>query len=140
MISVLLSLILSFMSLSNAKTTPIEEQIESLTWKNRIIVLYAPEGKDKAFLEQKKLLDDHKKGTQVRDLVVIECLGEALNVEDKGYVARHFEHNLAEFGVWLIGKDGSTKLAKSKPVPTEKFFGLIDSMPMRRAEMKRENR
>lgn len=126
------------MSLSNAKTPPIEEQIESLTWKNRIIVLYAPEEKDKAFVAQKKLLDDHKKGTQERDLVIIECVGDVLNLEDKGYVARHFEHDLAEFGVWLIGKDGSTKLAKNKPVPTEKFFGLIDSMPMRRSEMKRD--
>ncbi len=139
--SVLISLVLSCMFLSDeAKTTPIEDRIESLTWKNRIIVLYAPGGNDEEFLEQKRILANNKKATQERDLVVIECVGNALTYEDKGYVARHFDHDLAQFGVWLIGKDGGTKLAKNKPVPTEKFFGLIDSMPMRRAEMKRDGR
>ncbi len=138
--AVFLPFLLSALLLSSMKPMPLHEQIESLAWKNRIIILYAPADDDKALLTQKKILAEQKKGTQERDLVIIECIGEDLTMEDKGYVARHFDHDLGEFGVWLIGKDGGTKLAKTKPVGTDKFFGLIDAMPMRRAEMKRDGR
>lgn len=37
----------------------------------------------------------------------------------------------------LIGKDGSTKLTSNTLVNPQKLFALIDSMPMRQAEMHR---
>ncbi len=39
-------------------------------------------------------------------------------------------------GIVLIGKDGSIKLKKPFLVSAKEIFDLIDSMPMRRAEMK----
>ena len=42
------------------------------------------------------------------------------------------------FALRLVGKDGGVKLARSKPVPMEEIYALIDTMPMRRSEMKRE--
>jgi hypothetical protein len=41
-------------------------------------------------------------------------------------------------GLLLIGKDGGVKLKKEFIVPPDEIFTLIDSMPMRRAEMKNE--
>ena len=43
------------------------------------------------------------------------------------------------FRITLIGKDGGRKLSRSKPVAVQELFGLIDSMPMRQAEMARES-
>jgi len=37
----------------------------------------------------------------------------------------------------LVGKDGSVKLFESEPVSAKRLFELIDSMPMRRQEMRR---
>ncbi len=120
--------------------TPLWEKLQSLTWKNRVIVIYVPEADSKDFQKQKQILAEKTKGVRDRDLVVIECIGKTLSAEDRNYVARHFNHDLAEFGVWLIGKDGGTKLSETRPVTTEKFFSLIDAMPMRQSEMKRDGK
>ena len=131
------SLLLSF---SFTKDTSLEKKLKSLTWKNRVIVLYAPEASSTEFQQQKQILAAKTKDLQERDLVVIECVGNALSAEDKNYMKSHFTHDLTGFGVWLMGKDGGTKLSSTQPVSTEKFFSLIDSMPMRQAEMKRDGK
>lgn len=46
----------------------------------------------------------------------------------------------APFTFILIGRDGGEKLRSSDLVTIEKLFGLIDAMPMRKAEMKRSPR
>jgi len=114
--------------------------MERLTWKNRVIVVYTPEAGSKDFQKQKQILAEKTKGVKERDLVIIECVGKTLSPEDKNYVSRHFNHDLTQFGVWLVGKDGGTKLSEAKPVTTEKIFSLIDSMPMRQSEMKRDGK
>jgi hypothetical protein len=38
--------------------------------------------------------------------------------------------------VLLIGKDGGVKLRAEEPLPAAEFFALIDTMPMRRREMR----
>ena len=137
LVTILLSSLLLF---SFSKEVPLWEKMQSLAWKNRVIVLYAPEGNSKEFQQQKQILAAQTKELKARDLVVIECVGKILSAEDKNYVAHHFRHDLTGFGVWLVGKDGGTKLSETKPVTTQKFFSLIDSMPMRRAEMKRDEK
>ncbi|WP_420845130.1 DUF4174 domain-containing protein [Maribacter litopenaei] len=39
----------------------------------------------------------------------------------------------------LIGKDGGIKMIENYPLVSQKVFDRIDSMPMRRAEMKDNN-
>ena len=40
------------------------------------------------------------------------------------------------FEVLLIGLDGTIKLRKTSAIPVQELFDLIDSMPMRKAEMR----
>lgn len=40
------------------------------------------------------------------------------------------------FTIVLIGKDGGEKFRSVEPVPADKLFSVIDSMPMRKQEMK----
>ncbi|MPR33245.1 DUF4174 domain-containing protein [Salmonirosea aquatica] len=136
--SVILHLFLSSLLLATFfAEIPLREKLESLTWKNRVIVIYTPDASSKEFQQQKQILAAKPKELKERDLVVIECVGQTLDAEDKNYLARHFSHDLTKFGVWLVGKDGGTKLTETQPVTAEKFFSLIDSMPMRQAEMRR---
>lgn len=115
---------------------PLWEQLQRLTWKNRVVVIYAPRADSDKLQQQRQQLSNHQPGARERDLVVIECIGPTMNSEDKNYLKRHFNHNMTTFGVWLIGKDGGTKLAGTEPIEASEFFELIDSMPMRKAEMK----
>lgn len=136
--SLLVPLLLTpFFLFSFSKEVPLWEKMQSLAWKNRVIVLYAPETNSKEFEQQKQILAAQTNELKERDLVVVECVGKTLSAEDKNYLAHHFTHDLSGFGVWLVGKDGGTKLSATKPVTTAKFFSLIDSMPMRQSEIKR---
>jgi hypothetical protein len=45
----------------------------------------------------------------------------------------------AAFEVLLVGKDGGVKLRREAPVAVSEIAALIDAMPMRREEMRRES-
>lgn len=117
----------------------LQDRIGSLIWKNRIVLVYAPSVESDAFQEQMRQFEDQQAEFDDRDLVVIECLPAQLSRADQSYLIRQFQSNPSNFGVWLIGKDGSVKLQSEEPVETKKLFGLIDSMPMRQAEIKRRD-
>jgi hypothetical protein len=85
-------------------------------------------GKDKTeHKQQLSLLKQDSIGMAERDLVIITVEKEA----------EYKKYNVApnQFTLLLIGKDGGEKLRSTKPVEVETIFRLIDSMPMRQAEM-----
>jgi len=65
-------------------------------------------------------------GTQVIDSVLRDQFYESFDVA-KG-----------NFAVILIGKDGTKKLRQSSPLETDTLFSVIDAMPMRQREMRKE--
>ena len=59
--------------------------------------------------------------------------------EDELAAMRHrFKVEPTEFLVILIGKDGEEKLSNTAPVPVDEMERLIDSMSMRKSEMRPE--
>lgn len=63
-----------------------------------------------------------------RDLVVI--------IVEKETEYKKYNVTPDQFTLLLIGKDGGEKFRSAKPVEIETIFRLIDSMPMRQAEMR----
>ncbi len=135
------SLLYSFLAvpllMATLAETPLWEKLERLTWKNRVVVVYAPIDGSRQMQQQVQALSQKTAGIKERDMVVIECVGSTLSSEDKNVINRRFSHDLSKFGVWLIGKDGGVKLSSATAVTAEKLFDLIDTMPMRQSEMKR---
>lgn len=132
------SLLLVPFLVATAADTPLWEKMETMRWKNRVVVVYAPKPTSPELLKQQQFLANKTAEIQDRDMVVIDCIGSTLSSEDKNYIQRHFNHNLSTFGVWLVGKDGGIKHTSTQPVTAEKFFGMIDAMPMRRSEIKND--
>lgn len=57
--------------------------------------------------------------------------------EDELAAVRHrFKVEPGDFLVILVGKDGEEKLSNKAPVPVDQLERLIDSMPMRKNEMR----
>ena len=54
-----------------------------------------------------------------------------------GTLAKKFGVDAKTFAVILLGKDGHDAYRSPKPVPAATLYGLIDAMPLRRAEAKR---
>lgn len=98
---------------------------------HREILLVVQRMDDPDLLIQKKILQADEEGLTERDIIITLITPES----DK----KRFEKLLKNgqgFLFILIGKDGGIKLSSDKPVTLEQLFALIDSMPMRRYEVK----
>jgi hypothetical protein len=132
-----MSLLIFLLGILNmTQTRTLEQKLNEMQGKNRIILLYAPQPNDTAYLQQKRWLSDNKSNLLERDLVIIDCVANQLSDQDTRYLAAHFSYKPNQFGLWLIGKDGGTKLSTQQATPPQQIFDLIDTMPMRRAEMR----
>ena len=135
-----------------AQTAP---ALNALKDKSRVLLVFAPTDRNPLFQQQIALLDRHRDAMRERDLVVIPVLVQAGPTEGPDMVRtihppvasdaeqidlRHRFHVPAgEFTVVLIGKDGGSKLTQHDPVTAERLEQVIDSMPMRRGEMKQKS-
>ncbi|MFN4144264.1 MAG: DUF4174 domain-containing protein [Runella sp.] len=119
------------------QSSTLESKLESMIWKNRVLVVFSPSPNDPQYIQQKKWLGEVGKDLLERDMKVLECVGKDITAEDEKYLKSRFKYSPNEFCAWLIGKDGGVKLLKNKAIHPQELFGLIDSMPMRRQEMKK---
>ena len=60
-----------------------------------------------------------------------------LNNEQQSFLRKKYEV-VDDFVFILIGKDVTVKLRAKQPVLSDGLFGLTDSMPMRKEEMRRK--
>ncbi|MCA0232005.1 MAG: DUF4174 domain-containing protein [Bacteroidetes bacterium] len=115
----------------------LENSLSKMVGKSRVVLVYCPKSSDADFKMQKKWLSEVGGGILERDLCIVDCVEADLTSEDAAHLKERFRYTPNHFCFWLIGKDGEVKLISAKPVKPEQIFGLIDSMPMRREEMKR---
>ncbi|MBB6428947.1 DUF4174 domain-containing protein [Algisphaera agarilytica] len=117
--------------------------MDEFAWSHRPLLVFATSVEEPALLEQRELLAAHREGLNERDMVVIELVGDDLTVDGQPRTAdthalrkRYGVPTSRAFAVLLVGKDTGVKLRSDRPVTAEGVFGLIDSMPMRRQEMR----
>ncbi len=102
--------------------------------KWRVIVALTPSATDPQLDRQRRLYHDMGRGARERDLVLVEAAGSSA----AAVALRHRLGADAGFTALLIGKDGGEKLRSDTPVGKADLFPLIDSMPMRQQEMRKE--
>ncbi len=99
---------------------------------DRLVVVVARPG-DPRINQQHAALERAGDALRERDVVVQDITPET---------ARRQRPELAVgpttiFEVLLVGKDGGVKLRREQPVAASEIVALIDTMPMRRQEMRR---
>lgn len=106
----------------------------------RVLVLYGREDAQHFLIEQQEALNAERDQLAERDLDVIALVGYDLPEPDRQFLMQEpFKLIPSEnFQGWLIGKDGGVKHTFKKPIETGELFGLIDSMPMRKEEAKKQ--
>ncbi len=119
------------------------QSLEDFQWKNRILLLVDTGQDTEALQSQLDELTSDKQALKERDLVIFRVTPDAVYFLDgslsKLKANKIFEKCGLDFdfkGTLLLGKDGGVKLKKPFEVPAQAIFDLIDSMPMRRAEMR----
>lgn len=124
-----------------------EVDLDQYRWENRLVLIFAPSSVDNSYLKQKKELAGKSYELEDRDIIIFELLESGKSTVDKlpltdeqqSYLRREFEVPDDDFAFILIGKDCTVKLRSNQTVSTDDLFALIDSMPMRREEMRRKS-
>jgi len=109
-------------------------------WQHRLLLLGAPTAGQAELQAQKQLLAAAATGLAARDFRVLEVPYDQLTPADRQCWTQELGQPLAGFRVVLVGKDGGVKRASAQPLPPADLFNLVDKMPMRRQEMRRQKK
>ncbi len=121
------------------------QSLAQFQWKNRVVLIFPDRDNAQAARQENLLLGD-RSGLEQRDIVVLEVVGGSIRALlgagadlDVDALMRdtangHHRPQTGEFSTFLVGKDGTVKLATHEPISNGELFAIIDAMPMRAAE------
>lgn len=111
-------------------------------WKTRPVVIIAPATTDPLLTGQQDVLQlpANQAALRKREMVVYTVVGdlaqrdgEPLSVEQARALRKALDvKDGAPATVFLVGKDGGTKMARREVVGATELFGMVDAMPMMR--------
>lgn len=132
---VLLNIICFFMPLQ-------ENPLQEYQWNNRVLLLFTPDFEDDRYKAQVNLLlpeSDAWKERQVKTFAIglKDDDQQQFSKNDIDALRKIYKINESECSVILIGKDGGEKMRSEEIVAPNDIINLIDSMPMRKQEMKK---
>ncbi len=125
-----------------------ERFMQKHEWKNRVLIIKSP---DKLNMEFEKQINEFLNADidlAERKMAVYQISGSQYSLNNYLNPEMSFDwkeipddadlplNEKDEFEVILIGLDGGVKLRQNVLLTLEKLYGIIDSMPMRRWEMK----
>jgi hypothetical protein len=122
--------------------------LDQFKWKNRLLFVFASAANDPNFGALRREIAAQPAEVTDRDLVVFEILdsgaskmnGSRLDPQSAAFFRDHFAVGQKAFTLILVGKDGGVKLRRHDRVALAEIFALIDSMPMRKEEMRQKGR
>lgn len=100
-------------------------------WQARPLVVFAPSQNDPRFERQMALIEAGRAELEERDVVILTDT----DPEADGELRQSLHPR--DFQLVLIGKDGDVKLRKPFPWDVRELSRVIDKMPMRQQEMRR---
>jgi hypothetical protein len=115
-----------------------EMNLEAYKWENRVLLLFAPTTDDAGFGKQKQINRKNMQGMEERQLVVLELVPGGNSENMRQDLLKKFEVEPDSYTLILLGKDGLEKYRSQEPVPLGEVFKIIDQMPMRRQEIRKQ--
>jgi hypothetical protein len=110
-------------------------------WKDRVVVIHGTSEEDEQVAAQIRLLEDDKEAMEDLKLVIhIATISEIrYHCNDEVVVATREKPIASPFKVELYGLDGGLKFSSDELVSISRFYEIINSMPMRKSELKERN-
>ena len=135
---IILISIFIFNTFVQAESLPKLSNLDSLEWKNRVVILNEIKNQDKSLQllrEQEAQIDDRDIiWFSIKDNLVLSNYKGDLSSEFVSKIREKFSH--LQNKVILIGKDGGIK-SQSDYLNLEDIFSEVDSMPMRLFEIQK---
>ncbi len=126
-------------------TTLSAQDLSVHRWENRLLILLTEDPEDILYKKQLEELSNCREGMEDRKLIIYHSTPDkfrkGLETKDEWHnsidIYKKYKENKSGFQILLIGLDGGVKMDQSEMITCEKLFGTIDSMPMRKAEMRK---
>ena len=123
------------------------QSLKKHQWKNRLILILVKQPANDVLKKQVKSFRAAKAGMNERKLMVYQItpekygvgFKESINWQRSDELFKTYKREKSDFEIILIGLDGGIKLRQNEFLSTDDLFALIDGMPMRRAELKKNN-
>jgi len=110
-------------------------------WKNRVLLVFAPNGDDPSFQQQMGQLASQSAGVRERDVLVLPILadghGGVASRRDAAMLAKAYGVPRGAFETVLLDKDGSVVRTNERPIPVATLFDVIEGSPLRQQEPRR---
>ena len=108
--------------------------LDKYAWSNRLLIVVTD--KDENNLEKKvrKFFEQHVCDIDDRNLKLLHFFSDDPNVLELPSSIHH------QTGIWLLGYDGNIKAHSEDGQLLHDLFKIIDTMPMRKGEMKSGSR
>lgn len=117
-----------------ASATASVDVLRDYLWTNRVIVTFSTNESTPERRLLIKQIAQYPCEFRKRDLVHIDLISGSVDYQS---LSQRFAMEGKDFKLVLIGKDGKIKL-QATAVALEDIFALIDTMPMRKKEMRGE--
>jgi len=121
------------------------QDLEQHRWDYRLLLIHTDDLESEQYQNQMSVLKKELAGLEERKLLIYTFWKDKYRVgfEDREWKLADKEFAGASipdtgFEVILRGLDGGVKLRQDSVIDTETLFGRIDSMPMRRQEMRNQ--
>jgi hypothetical protein len=137
-----LLLIISFFQFSNMNA----QSLNWYKWEKRIVLIVTNNENLKIYQDQLDVLTNSKANLKERKVMVCRAMPSQFTFGYGNFTWIHYPtiydkyHDYksgGNFEVLLIGLDGEVKLKQTEILGIEELFSIIDTMPMRKAEMER---
>ncbi|PQV51400.1 uncharacterized protein DUF4174 [Jejuia pallidilutea] len=114
------------------------QDLESHQWKDRILVVNADEKNRERAESQYLLLNKEQQKLIDRKIVLYKCIADTCMFYDWKNTPKMFKTDTTKqgFSIVLIGLDGGEKYKSNTVEKPDVFLNLIDTMPMRRQELR----
>ena len=116
----------------------LSQDIKQHKWKERIVIINSDKKNLELAENQLKMFLNEEPKLVYRKIVLYNCIGSdcsLYNWKDKPRIVSN-KSLIKGFKIVLIGLDGGVKYKSKKVEKADVIFNLIDSMPMRRQEIK----
>ena len=120
------------------------QNLKEHLWENRIVLIITSGSESETYTSQIEAFNINSQEFDERKLIIYKVLPNKYKVEnseDNSWVSDSrlyalYNSNDKDFKIILIGLDGNIKIEQSELLTTKDLFATIDSMPMRRSELR----
>ncbi|PIV97314.1 MAG: hypothetical protein COZ16_06205 [Flavobacteriaceae bacterium CG_4_10_14_3_um_filter_31_253] len=121
------------------------QNMEKHLWKNRVLLISTSDENSQELEKQFAILEKHPKELLERKIIIYSFTKKSykLNFDNNWKKSEELFSSFIPkkdvFTIRLIGLDGGIKLEQNRVLSSEKLFTVIDGMPMRKNEIRKNN-